>query len=109
MKNIEDYKNENEFFLKTASTRQLVALKKKLNHHSDPIDAYTDFDNPEIPEINVMFVTKGGIKHDVVINIDELKDELATRENIPSSIESRKIRQNLAKKYRKGKNGKKDK
>lgn len=96
-----------EYFLKTANTKHLLALVKKINNIWDYCDNVDESLYNE--EINVNFLTKGGISNSITLLKDELKVELSKREHIPSSIESKKLRQKLAKKYRKGIQGKKDK
>lgn len=93
-----------EYFLKTANTKHLLALFKSINNE---YSYYSDCEYESMVEVS--FMAKGGINYKIELTKNELKPELSKREHIPNSVESRRLRQKLAKKYRKGFQGKKDK
>lgn len=95
-----------EYFLKTANTKHLLSLYKRTHRASYYFDENTII---EKDDTKVFFMSKGGIVNAISLTRDELKTELSKREHIPNSIESKKLRQKLAKKYRKGFVGKRDK
>lgn len=95
-----------EYFLRTANTKHLLSLHKRTHN---AIYYYDGLDKIVKDDARVSFISKGGIVNVISLTKDELKNELSKREHIPNSIESKKLRQKLAKKYRKGIQGKKDK
>ncbi len=95
-----------EHFLKTGNTKHLLAILRKINNKNG---IYNNFNDRYVKAVEISIFTKGGIQHDLVLTKEELKLELSNREHIKNSVESRRLRQKLAKKYRKGFKGKKDK
>lgn len=94
-----------EYFLKTANTKHLLSILRRTHCTSH---YYNGLDNLATKESKISFLSKGGVYHIIYLTKNELKNELSKRKHIPNSIESRKLRQKLAKKYRKGFQGKKD-